>query len=70
MKIREAGHVRNKAIYVAIGVNMKGNKEVLGLWAGQAEGVWAAPPNPCWGFRLPLVGRGAGWTYRVLLIGT
>jgi putative transposase len=34
VKIREAGHVRNKAIYVAIGVNMQGNKEVLGLWVG------------------------------------
>ena len=39
VKIRETGHVRNKAIYVAIGVNMEGNKEVLGLWAGQAEGA-------------------------------
>jgi putative transposase len=39
VKIREAGHVRNKAIYVAIGVNMQGNKEVLGLWAAQAEGA-------------------------------
>jgi putative transposase len=37
VKIRETGHVRNKAIYVVIGVNMQGNKEVLGLWAGQAE---------------------------------
>ena len=24
---------------MAIGVNMQGNKEVLGLWAGQAEGA-------------------------------
>src|SRR5580693_5692167 len=39
VKIREAGHVRNKAIYVGIGVNMQGNKEVLGLWVGQAEGA-------------------------------
>ena len=39
VKIRESGHVRNRAIYVAIGVNMQGNKEVLGLWAGQAEGA-------------------------------
>ncbi len=39
VKIRETGHVRNKAIYVVIGVNMQGNKEVLGLWAGQAEGA-------------------------------
>src|ERR1700722_9236902 len=33
VKICDAGHVRNKAIYVAIGVNMQGTKEVLGLWA-------------------------------------
>src|SRR5450432_4784683 len=43
VKIRETGHVRNKAIYVVIGVNMHGNKEVLGLWAGplgnDAEGA-------------------------------
>jgi putative transposase len=43
VKIRETGHVRNKAIYVVIGVNMQGNKEVLGLWAGptgtHAEGA-------------------------------
>ena len=38
VKIGETGHVRNKAMYVVIGVNMQGNKEVLGLWAGQAEG--------------------------------
>ena len=39
VKIRETGHVRNRAIYVVIGVNMEGHKEVLGLWAGQAEGA-------------------------------
>jgi len=43
VKIRETGQVRNKAIYVVIGVNMKGHKEVLGLWAGplghDAEGA-------------------------------
>ena len=39
VKIRDTGHVRNKAIYIAIGVNMQGVKEVLGLWAGQAEGA-------------------------------
>jgi putative transposase len=39
VKIRDGGHVRNRAIYVVIGVNMHGHKEVLGLWAGQAEGA-------------------------------
>ena len=39
VKIRENGHIRNKSIYVAIGITMQGNKEVLGLWAGNAEGA-------------------------------
>jgi putative transposase len=39
VKVRDAGHIRNRAIYVAIGVNLKGNKEVLGLWTGEAEGA-------------------------------
>ena len=39
VKIRDAGHVRNRAIYVAIGVNLRGNKEVLGLWTNEAEGA-------------------------------
>ena len=43
VKIRESGHVVNKAIYVAIGLNMQGHKEALGLWTGKegsnAEGA-------------------------------
>jgi len=39
VKIRDAGHVQNRAIYVALGVQLEGQKEVLGLWAGQAEGA-------------------------------
>lgn len=39
VKIRDAGHVQNRALYVAIGVKLDGDKEVLGLWAGQAEGA-------------------------------
>lgn len=39
VKIRDAGHVQNRAIYVALGVHLEGQKEVLGLWAGQAEGA-------------------------------
>src|ERR1700704_45418 len=30
VKIRDAGHIQNRAIYVAIGVNVQGRKEVLG----------------------------------------
>lgn len=39
VKIGEGGHVQNRAIYVAIAVNMQGNKEVLGLWAADNEGA-------------------------------
>jgi putative transposase len=39
VKVRDAGHVRNRAIYLAIGVSLKGHKEVLGLWTGEAEGA-------------------------------
>src|SRR5437870_6639434 len=38
-KVRDGGHVRNKAIYVAIGVKLNGLKEVLGLWVAQTEGA-------------------------------
>ena len=39
VKVRDAGAVRNKAVFLAIGVNMDGHKEVLGLWIAQAEGA-------------------------------
>jgi putative transposase len=39
VKIRDNGHVQNRAIYVAIGVRMDGCKEVLGLWTSGNEGA-------------------------------
>ncbi len=39
VKIRDEGMVRNKAIYLAIGVTCGGAKEVLGLWIEQTEGA-------------------------------
>jgi putative transposase len=39
VKVRDAGAVRNKAVFLAIGVNMQGHKEVLGLWIAQTEGA-------------------------------
>jgi putative transposase len=38
-KVRDSGHVRNKAVYLAVGVNMDGLKEVLGIWIAQTEGA-------------------------------
>jgi putative transposase len=39
VKIREGAHVVNKAIYLVIGVNLEGIKEVLGMWVAQTEGA-------------------------------
>ena len=39
VKIRHEGRVENRAIYVAIGVDWSGRKEVLGLWASSNEGA-------------------------------
>src|SRR6267142_1730002 len=38
-KVRDNGHVKSKAIYLAIGVKLDGLKEVLGLWIAQTEGA-------------------------------
>lgn len=38
-KVRDSGVVRNKAVYLAIGVNLDGMKEVLGMWIAQTEGA-------------------------------
>jgi putative transposase len=37
VKVRDTGAVRTKAVYLAIGINMQGEKEVLGLWIAQTE---------------------------------
>ena len=39
VKVRDGAHVRNKAIYLAIGINLDGMKEVLGMWVAQTEGA-------------------------------
>lgn len=39
VKIRDEGLVRNKAVYLAIGVRTSGHKEVLGIWIEQTEGA-------------------------------
>ena len=39
VKAREEGRVSNRAIYLAIGVNMSGLKEVLGMWTAETEGA-------------------------------
>lgn len=39
VKVRDSGTVKAKAVYLAIGINMEGQKEVLGLWIAQTEGA-------------------------------
>ncbi len=39
VKIRDGGHIANRAIYVVIGINLEGAKEVLGLWTAKNEGA-------------------------------
>lgn len=39
LKIRQDKQVINKAIYLALGVNMEGHKELLGMWLSENEGA-------------------------------
>jgi putative transposase len=39
VKIRDEGTVKNKAVYLAIGIRCSGHKEVLGIWIEQSEGA-------------------------------
>jgi putative transposase len=47
VKIRDEGTVKNKAVYLALGIQRDGTKEVLGLWIQQTEGAkfWLAVMN-------------------------
>ena len=38
-KVRDEGQIKNKAVYLALGVNMDGQKELLGLWLAENEGA-------------------------------
>jgi len=37
-KVSENNQIRNKALYIAFGVNLEGMKDVLGMWIAQSEG--------------------------------
>ncbi|VFU07838.1 transposase (fragment) [Methylocella tundrae] len=39
VKIRDEGLVRNKAVYIALGVKADGTKDILGLWIENTEGA-------------------------------
>ena len=39
VKIRDEGFVRNKAVYIALGILPDGTKDILGIWIEQSEGA-------------------------------
>ena len=39
VKLRSQGHVQTQAVYLALALTMEGEKELLGLWVGEAEGA-------------------------------
>ena len=39
VKIRTDGRVQNRAVYLALAVDLEGQKELLGLWIGESEGA-------------------------------
>ncbi len=39
VNIKDQGHVIKKAVYLALGVNLEGHKELLGLWIEKNEGA-------------------------------
>lgn len=39
IKIRDSGRVVNKAVYLALGIDLEGQKELLGMWIAHNEGA-------------------------------
>ncbi len=39
VKLRTNGQVQNHAVYLALAITLEGQKELLGLWVGEAEGA-------------------------------
>src|SRR5690606_12275038 len=39
VKSREEGPVKTKAVFLALGINLEGEKELLGLWMSESEGA-------------------------------
>jgi putative transposase len=39
VKIKHNNQVTNKAVYLALGINLEGQKELLGMWIAQTEGA-------------------------------
>ena len=40
MKVKDQGSIRNKSIYLALGVSLTGEKELLGLWVSWTPAIF------------------------------
>lgn len=38
-KVRDSGKIATKVAYIVLGINLYGQKEVLGLWTSESEGA-------------------------------
>ncbi len=49
LKVRQDKQVINKSVYLALGVNMEGHKELLGMWLAKKEGAkfWLSVAYSC-----------------------
>jgi putative transposase len=47
LKVKDNGQIKNKAMYLAVGINMEGHKEILGFWMSLNEGAkfWLSVVN-------------------------
>ena len=45
--VRSEGQIVKKAVYIALGINLDGKKDVLGMWVGENESAkyWATVLN-------------------------
>ncbi len=59
--VRSEGQIVKKAVYITIGIDLDGRKDVLGMWGGENESArfWATVPN---GLKKP---KRRGYFYRL-----
>ncbi len=46
LKIRDGGSVQRRALYLALGVTLDGDRDVLGMWFQEPEGVKVLDAGP------------------------
>ena len=51
VKVRQDKRILNKAVYVALGIDLEGRKDILGLWMSENESA-----------KFPVAGAGAAST--------